>query len=212
NRVDDINIATQICAQVVNVTVLGTGLFSCQVSPYSRRGRASPGPERSRTSWSAVAPHRNARRAMLRPDEMIIPEESRGQGPVAEQVPERPALAPDVELIGPMPETGFTDQQWLVRQGNRFLQVTELLYELLQEINGERTLDEIAVNLTGKTEWTVGREHVSRMLQTKLLPLGLLASAPVAVASGSGRRGRSPLQLSLRRNLAGPRVLEPVTT
>ncbi len=31
-RVDDITIATQICAQVVNVTVLGTGLFSCQVS------------------------------------------------------------------------------------------------------------------------------------------------------------------------------------
>src|SRR5438876_2385679 len=149
---------------------------------------------------------------MLRPDEMIIPEESRGQGPVAEQVPERPALAPDVELIGPMPETGFTDQQWLVRQGNRFLQFTELLYALLQEINGERTLDEIAVNLTGKTEWTVGPEHVSRMLRTKLLPLGLLASAPVALASGSGRRGRSPLQLSLRRNLAGPRVLEPVTT
>src|SRR5438093_1508491 len=84
---------------------------------------------------------------MLRPDEMIIPEESRGQGPVAEQVPERPALAPDVELIGPMPETGFTDQQWLVRQGNRFLQFTELLYALLQEINGERTLDEIAVTL-----------------------------------------------------------------
>ncbi len=149
---------------------------------------------------------------MLRRDEMTIPEASRGQGPVAEQVPERPALALDVELIGPMPETGFTDQQWLVRQGNRFLQVTELLYELLQEIDGERTLDEIAVNLTEKTEWTIGREHVSRMLRTKLLPLGLLASAPVAVASGSGRRGRSPLQLSLRRNLAGPRVLEPVTT
>ena len=149
---------------------------------------------------------------MLRRDEMTIPEESRGRGLDAEQVPERPALAPDVELIGPMPETGFTDQQWLVRQGNRFLQVTGLLYDLLQEIDGERTLDEIAANLTEKTEWTIGREHVSRMLRTKLLPLGLLASAPVAVASGSDRPGRSALQLSLRRNLAGPRVLEPVTS
>src|SRR5438093_11172541 len=100
---------------------------------------------------------------MLRPDEMIIPEESRGQGPVAEQVPERPALAPDVELIGPMPETGFTDQQWLVRQGNRFLQATGLLYDLLQDIDGERTLDEIDVNLTGTKESTVGREQGSRM-------------------------------------------------
>src|SRR5881396_974541 len=98
---------------------------------------------------------------MLRPDEMIILEESRGHGPVA-------------ELIGPMLETGFTDQQWLVQRGNLFFQVTELLHALLQEINGERTLDEIAVNLTGKTEWTVGPEHVSRMLRTKLLPLGLL--------------------------------------
>ena len=80
---------------------------------------------------------------MLRRDEMTISKESRGRGLDAEQVPERPALALDVELIGPMPETGFTDQQWLVRQGNRFLQFTELLYALLQEINGERTLDEM---------------------------------------------------------------------
>jgi len=31
-RVEDINVAAQICAQVINVTVLGTSLFSCQVS------------------------------------------------------------------------------------------------------------------------------------------------------------------------------------
>jgi hypothetical protein len=31
-RVEDINVAAQVCAQVVNVTVLGTSLFSCQVS------------------------------------------------------------------------------------------------------------------------------------------------------------------------------------
>src|SRR5205809_7840719 len=149
---------------------------------------------------------------MLRRDEMTISKESRGRGLDAEQVPERPALAPDVELIGPMPETGFTDQQWLVRRENRFFQVTELLYDLLQEIDGERTLDEIAVNLTGKTEWTVGPEHVSRMLRTKLLPLGLLASAPVSVTSASDPQGRSALQLTLRRNLAGPRVRGVVTS
>jgi putative peptide zinc metalloprotease protein len=142
---------------------------------------------------------------------MTVPEGREGHAPVAAPIPERPALAFDVELVGPMRETGFTDPQWLVRREDRFFQVTELLYDLLREIDGRRTLGEIAANLTNKTAWMVGPEHVSRMLRTKLLPLGLLATAPGGVAPGADRRGRSLLQLRMRRNLVGPRVLEPVT-
>ena len=41
-------------------------------------------------------------------------------------VPERPALAPDVHLIGEMQGTGFKDRQWLIQRQGRFIQVTEL--------------------------------------------------------------------------------------
>src|SRR5690242_12795558 len=59
-------------------------------------------------------------------------------------LPERPALAPHVELSGAMQESGFAKQQWLVQRDGRFLQLTELLYRVAEQANGARTHDEIA--------------------------------------------------------------------
>ena len=59
-------------------------------------------------------------------------------------VPERPALAPNVELSGKMQGTGFQQQQWLIQRDQQFIQVTELLYRVAENANGERALEEIA--------------------------------------------------------------------
>jgi hypothetical protein len=49
---------------------------------------------------------------------------------------ERPRLAANVSLIGEMPETGFTEQQWLIQRAGRFVQVTELLYRIAEHADG----------------------------------------------------------------------------
>jgi hypothetical protein len=46
------------------------------------------------------------------------------QTELAPEIPDRPALAPNVQLIGEMQGTGFVDRQWLVMRNDQFVQVT----------------------------------------------------------------------------------------
>jgi putative peptide zinc metalloprotease protein len=136
------------------------------------------------------------------------------QAPVVE-VPERPALAPDVKLIGEMRETGFEERQWLIQRGEQFIQLTELLYRVAEKSNGERTLDEVAAAVTKATDWMVSADNVRRLIQSKLLPLGIIAPGNGAAEphnEPTRRTGvRSPLAVNMRQRLIGPRFIDPVT-
>ena len=129
----------------------------------------------------------------------------------AVEVPERPRLAPGVELLGQMQDTGFVDRQWLIQREGAFLQVTELLYRVAEQIDGERTLEEIAAELTASTDWAVTADNVRQVLLAKLIPMGLVLTAGDTVAPRADDREPSPLQINLRRVMLGPRVIDPVT-
>jgi putative peptide zinc metalloprotease protein len=109
-----------------------------------------------------------------------------------------------------MQGTGFKDRQWLVQRNGDFLQVTELLYRVLEHSNGERTLQEIAAALTGSTQWSVSPELVGEIIEKKLLPIGLVRSADGSVAPDVHQRERSALQVNLRRRTLGPRTIDRV--
>ncbi|HKH11272.1 MAG TPA: hypothetical protein VKA73_09025, partial [Rubrobacter sp.] len=68
----------------------------------------------------------------------------RGSSSPGVEVPEYPTLAPDVELLGEMRETGFKESQWLARRGDRFIQLTELLYRVAEVADGGSTHEEMA--------------------------------------------------------------------
>jgi putative peptide zinc metalloprotease protein len=129
-------------------------------------------------------------------------------------VPERPALAPNVQLVGEMPGTSFTDRQWLVQCHGHFIQLTELLYRAVEQVNGDRTLDEIARRVTDSTDWDVTAADLRQLLRTKLIPAGLVTGTDGRAASRgpSSRDGASPLAIKLRFRLAGPRAIRPITT
>lgn len=136
-----------------------------------------------------------------------------GQPPTGGQVPERPLLAPGVELHGEMQGSGFTDKQWLIQRNGRFIQVSELLYRVAEQINGWRSLEEIAAGVAESSPWIVTKDNVRQLLQTKLIPLGLVVSENGAVISQkSSERPRSPLQINLRRNIFNPRIIERFTS
>ena len=82
------------------------------------------------------------------------------------QVPERPQLAPNIELSGQMQESGFKDRQWLIQRDGHFIQVSELLYRIAEQANGERTLEEIAAGVTESTDWIVSGGNVHQLIQT----------------------------------------------
>ena len=136
---------------------------------------------------------------------------ARQRQPTTAVVPGRPMLAPTVHLIGEMQGTGFTEQQWLLQRDGRFIQVTELLYRLAEQINGERTLEEIAARMTAATDWIVSAENVHQLLQTKLIPLGIIATEDNSVIPHVAHQGRSPLQMTLRTNVLRPRHIDPLT-
>ena len=62
--------------------------------------------------------------------------------------------------------TGFTERQWLIRRDGRFIQVTELLYRVAEQVDGERTLEDIAAAVTQSTEWMVTAEDVRTSTST----------------------------------------------
>src|SRR5256886_10382411 len=82
-----------------------------------------------------------------------LPGREPGQSAPAVEVPERPALSQNVQLVGEMPETGFTDRQWLGQRDGRFIQLTELLYLIVEHAHGYRALEEIAARGTDATAW-----------------------------------------------------------
>ena len=133
--------------------------------------------------------------------------------PTASDVPDRPALALGVELAGEMKESGFTEQQWLVQRDGQFVQLTELLYRVCEQADGERTVDEIADAVSGTSAWTITGDQVRYLIANKLAPLGLVQMSAGAepVAAPAVDPIARPLGLNMRATMIGPRVIDPIT-
>lgn len=129
------------------------------------------------------------------------------------EVSERPSLASNVELAGELQETGFKDRQWLIQRDNHFIQTTELLYRVAEQMDGEHTLQEIAQRVTEVTDWRVSADNVQQIIQDKLIPLGLISTTAddsVMPAVGEGSQS-SPLALNMRLKVFSPRFIDPIT-
>src|SRR5688500_14745385 len=105
---------------------------------------------------------------------------------------ERPMRAPDVRSGGEMPGTGFDRPQWLVQRGDRYLQVSELLYRIAGLADGTRTADEIAVLVSAAMRRDVSDQDVRHLVETKLMPAGIIAGGDQGVPAPSGA---SPLAI-----------------
>lgn len=131
------------------------------------------------------------------------------------ELPQHPTLAPGVQLIGELPESGFKDRQWLIQRDGQFIQVTELLYRIAEQANGQRTLEEIAAEVTAATAWIVSPDNVRQLIQAKLVPLEIIGpSARTARAQHSAvrrSRSRSPLAFTVRLKVLSPRLIDPIT-
>lgn len=86
-----------------------------------------------------------------------------------------PTRAAGVEFLGQMPGSGYRQAPWLVRRADgQTLQLTPLLYALLEEIDGERGWEEVATVVSAKYGRTVAAEDVVYLIAVKLRPLGVM--------------------------------------
>ncbi|MGP4031806.1 hypothetical protein [Pseudarthrobacter sp. 1C304] len=89
-----------------------------------------------------------------------------------------PALADGVQLLGAAQGSGYREPPALVRRADgQTLQLTPLLYQVLEAVDGTRGLEEIASHASAGSGRLVSAENVQTLIDTQLLPLGLLRLA-----------------------------------
>src|SRR4051794_7717371 len=90
------------------------------------------------------------------------------------------APATGLELLGPMDGSGYRAPHYLIRRSDgQAIQITPLLYALLELVDGTRTNGELAVALSERVGRHVESEDVAFLVERKLRPLGVLRGADV---------------------------------
>src|SRR5215210_4990574 len=86
-----------------------------------------------------------------------------------------PQLATGVELIGEYQASGYVEAPCLVRRADgQTIQLTPLLYALVEQINGRRTTAAIADALGHRIGRAVSEDNVRFLVAEKLRPSGLV--------------------------------------
>src|SRR5687768_6266925 len=89
-----------------------------------------------------------------------------------------PVLADADELISQSQRPGYRTPPALVRRADgQVIQLTQLLHLVLSAIDGQRTAGEIADKVSTAYGKTVSEDNIETLMQTQLLPLGLLRRA-----------------------------------
>ena len=126
---------------------------------------------------------------------------------VAESVP---ALAEGVQLLGTMESSGYKEPPCLARRGDgQTIQLTDLLYRVLESVDGRRDVEAIASEVSGRIGKKASADDVRFLLEEKLRPLGLLkrpdGSEPAVV------KANPLLALRFRFVLADERTTRRIT-
>ena len=99
--------------------------------------------------------------------------------PLADEVPK---IVDGVELIGEYRDSGFKETPYLARRSDgQVIQLSKLLYSVAENIDGRRSVSQIARDVTQKQDRNVSPDNVAFLVTSKLVPLG------VAVLDGSPR-------------------------
>ena len=86
-----------------------------------------------------------------------------------------PQLLPGVELVGEYQGSGLAEPTYLVlKPGGQSIQVSRLLYLVLEQIDGIRTVGEIAQEVSVTFGREVSTDNVGYLVASKLAPLGLV--------------------------------------
>jgi len=126
-------------------------------------------------------------------------------------LPEFPVQADGVQLLGEAKGSGYREPPSLVRRGDgQALQLTRLLFLVLEAADGTRSLDDIARHVTPAFGRQVSAGNVAELVRSQLLPLGLLR-----LADGSQpevKRADPLLGMRFRFTVTDPTLTRKLTT
>jgi putative peptide zinc metalloprotease protein len=133
-----------------------------------------------------------------------------GREKPASAAPRRPARAEGIELLGPMQGSGYKRAPCLVRRADgQTIQLTSLLYEVLDAIDGQRGHSEIASLVSRRVSRLATADDIEYLIEDKLRPLGVLRGAD---GSDPAVKKMDPLLgLRLRKVVTNPKVTRRIT-
>ena len=86
-----------------------------------------------------------------------------------------PKRADGVELLGEYEGSGFKDPRYLARRADgSLIQLTQLLYAVLEAIDGQRDLKEVAARASEHFGKTVSADNVATLIEKNLVPQGFV--------------------------------------
>jgi putative peptide zinc metalloprotease protein len=89
-----------------------------------------------------------------------------------------PRPSDGLELLGEFKRSGFKEPPYLVRRADgQVIQLSKLLYAVVESADGQRDLDAIAASVSRDTGRGVRAEHVRFLVEERLRPLGVLAGS-----------------------------------
>ena len=115
------------------------------------------------------------------------------------RTPDSPRLCDGTELLGPYEDSGYTTPQFLVRRHDgQVIRVSQLLYLITAQMDGQHDLDTIAHQVSEHLDRKVTARDVEHLVATKLEKLGIVdgtteATAPAAADPLLGLRFRAGL-------------------
>lgn len=121
------------------------------------------------------------------------------------------ARAKGVELLGEMAGSGYTQAPLLVRRGDgQTIQLTPLLYCVLDALDGERNSLEIAWDVARATDKVLSASEVDYLIEEKLRPLGLVTDE-LGNEPAHQPRSNPLLALKLRFVVTNPKITNRIT-
>src|SRR3954452_15230030 len=89
-----------------------------------------------------------------------------------------PGLADGIELVGEYQDSGFKEPPYIIRRADgQVIQLPKLLYQLAEQVDGERGYDQIGEALSHAIGRGVTGDMVKMLAHEQLRPLGVLAGA-----------------------------------
>ena len=118
--------------------------------------------------------------------------------------------AEGLELLGRYASSGHRQAPSLVRRADgQIIQLTPILYAVLEAIDGSRGYDEVAVAAGGSLGRSLSPEDVSMLVDSKLRPLGVLEQADGT--QPAVRKADPLLGLKLRKVVTNPAATRSIT-
>jgi putative peptide zinc metalloprotease protein len=130
--------------------------------------------------------------------------------PTASSAP--PRLCDGVELIGLFEDSGFKEPPYIARRSDgQVVQMAPMLFALAEEVDGERSYEEVGAALSHRIERGVTGEMAEMLIDEQLRPLGIVA--PAGTGEHVELKKVDPLlALKFRAAVLPDGLVRPITT